>query len=138
MARVASRLSFVIFCMLVLFSLYSNARIINKEGDRLRFHPQQRLEEETEDQRVSKLRGLLPHVSVMGYFSDQRPDKYDIYLAEYALCPLLLVRTTQTTAKRPFVLADCGQSQRACFSDADYALFETFDHGLKLYRQKEK
>ena len=75
----------------------------------------------------------------MGYFSDQRPDKYDIYLAEYALCPLILVRAEKTGAKRPFVLADCGQSMEgACFRDADYALFQTFDRGLKLYRQKEK
>jgi hypothetical protein len=138
-AGLTSRLSLGVLCLIVLFSLYSNLRIINKEGDRLRFHPQQRLEEETEDQRVGKLRGLLPQANVMGYFSDQRPDKYDIYLAEYALCPLILVRTSKTAAKRPFVLVDCGQStEGACFSDADYALFETFDHGLKLYRLKQK
>ncbi len=77
-ARLTSRLSLGILCLIVLFSLYSNLRIINKEGDRLRFHPQQRLEEETEDQRVGKLRGLLPQANVMGYFSDQRPDKYHL------------------------------------------------------------
>ena len=123
----------VAFFLVVLFSLYSNFRIINKEGDRLRSHPQERLEEETEDLRLGKLRGLLPQVSVMGYFSDQRPDKYDIYLAEYALCPLILIMGART----PFVIADCGQAaEGVCFSDADYVLFKTFDPGLRLYRQK--
>ena len=141
MARLTFRLTFklriAILCLVVLFALYSSLRIINKESDRLRFHPEERTEEEIKDQSLSKLGGLLPRNAVVGYVSDlgSSTHSYDLFLAEYALCPLILVRA----AKAPFVIADCGRSADGiCFFDDDYALFKTFDHGLKLYEQKQK
>ena len=139
MARLTLRIKIVVFCLIGLFALYSNLRIINKEADRLRFHPEERMEEEAKDQSLGRLRGLVPLNGVVGYVSEQRSDmiqeSYDLFLAEYALCPLILVRD----AKRPFVIADCDRSvDGICFFDTDYVVFKSFDHGLRIYRQKQK
>ena len=55
--------------ILVLFGLYTNLRIVNKEVDRL--HGPGRLEEAVYDARLRPLKDMLPPDAIVGYVTDE-------------------------------------------------------------------
>jgi hypothetical protein len=134
---ISSREKILVLGLIIFVALYSNLRIINREIKR--FHTDGPMYEANRDKHFAKLNEMLPRNGVVGYFTDQKPDKnlalHDFFLAQYALCPLILVRD----ARLPFVIADCsGSSKGNCFIDADFVLLKDFDNGLRLYRQKQE
>lgn len=123
----------LLLCMVVPFAVYVNGRIINKEIDR--WKEPDRTEEARYEERLRPLEKALPEHGVVGYVTDERGSVYkklkDFYLAQYMLCPRLLVRD----ARYPYVIGiyyEIAEPDRS--ASRDLALIEDFGHGIELYR----
>ncbi len=132
-----SRPKIILATVILLFALYSNLRLIDKEMD-YRRHAN-RTAEKNRARDLDALREMLPKSGVIGYVSDQNPLESDAmrdhYQAEYALSPLLLVRD----AKAPYVIVNCRYStDGTCFVDREFVLVKEFGSGIRLYRQKQQ
>lgn len=127
-----SRIFLVAF--IILFTLYFNLRIIKHE---LRHHG-----EPTAFSHVrvfDTLKDLLPQKGVVGYVSDQNPTDsnamWEHYQAEYALCPLLIVRD----AKANYIIMYCHNSTDGnCSVNSGYVLVKEFNTGIRLYQQRKQ
>jgi hypothetical protein len=125
--------------LMILFALYSNLRAINREMKRF-FYTQERVYEQDRDRHFAKLKEMLPRSGLVGYVSDPAPEANqeamnDFYLAEYALCPLIVVRD----ATLPFVIAECKKTSNGnCFINPGSVPLKEFGNGLILYHQKQK
>jgi len=123
--------------ILVLFGLYANLRIVNKEVDRL--HGSGRFEEAVYDARLAPLKAMLPPDAIVGYVTDEGTDvlhrvKY-FYLTQYDLCPVLVVRGKNY----PYVIGgyyDIDSPRRT--ETADLVLLKDFGEGIELYRGRQQ
>jgi len=92
-----------VFAIVVLFALYSNLRIIDKEAHRLQ--NSWRSDEVDYEACLAPIKELIPEGATVGYVTDERMDplvksKY-LFLTRYALSPLLVVKG----GDHPFVIA---------------------------------
>lgn len=133
-----SRFSLVlVLCVIVPFAVYVNGRIINKEIERL--GGQDRTEEARYERRLQPLKELLPEHAVVGYVTDDGADfskkLKDFYLAQYMLCPRLLVRDIHY----PLVIGayyEMAQPDRT--ASQDLILIKDFGYGIQLYQGRER
>ena len=123
--------------ILVLFGLYTNLRIVNKEADRL--HGPGRFEEAVYDARLAPLKAVLPPDAIVGYVTDEEGDvrhrvKY-FYLTQYDLCPVLVVRGKSY----PYVIGGYYDIDNPRRTDAaDLLLVRDFGAGIELYRRRQQ
>jgi len=128
---------YVPLAILVLFGLYANLRIVNKEVDRL--HGPGRFEEAVYDARLAPLKAMLPRDAIVGYVTDEGTDilhrvKY-FYLTQYDLCPVLVVRGKNY----PYVIGGYYDIDNPRRTDAaDLALLRDFGEGIELYRGRQQ
>jgi len=128
---------YVPLAILVLFGLYANLRIVNKEVDRL--HGSGRFEEAVYDAHLAPLKAMLPPDAIVGYVTDENPDilhkvKY-FYLTQYDLCPVLVVRGKNY----PYVIGgyyDIDNPRRT--EGPDLLLLKDFGEGIELYRGRQQ
>ena len=133
-----SRISLVLLlCMVVPFAVYVNGRIINKEIER--WSEPARTEEARYERRLQPLKEFLPEHGVIGYVTDERVSLYkelkDFYLAQYMLCPRLLVRDIHY----PSVIGvyyEIAQPDRT--ASQSLTLVKDFGYGIELYQGKQR
>jgi len=121
----------------VLFGLYANLRIINKEVDRL--YGSGRFEEAVYDARLAPLKAMLPPDAIVGYVTDEDTDvlhrvKY-FYLTQYDLSPVLVERGKG----QPYVIGgyfDIHNPRRT--ETTGLALVKDFSEGIGLYRGRQQ
>ncbi len=124
---------YVPLVIVILFGLYTNLRIINKEVDRL--HGPGRFEEAVYDARLTPLKAMLPPDAIVGYVTDEEGDvrhrvKY-LFLTQYDLCPVLVGEGKNY----PYVIGgyyDIANPRRT--DAADLVLLKDFGSGIELYK----
>jgi hypothetical protein len=132
-----SRSKIVVVVVLLLFALYSNLRLIHKEIGHL--YRANHTVDINRARSFDALKKILPAGGIVGYVSGRNPPddeaNRDYFLAQYALCPLVLARD----AIAPYVIADCGhRTDGNCFVGSGFVIVQEFDGGIRLYRQKER
>jgi hypothetical protein len=134
--RLSAR-SYMLFGIVILFALYANLRIINKETERLQGPG--RMEEILYEARLEPLKKVLPKDAIVGYVTDESVDALHkinyFYLTQYDLCPVLTVKGTHY----PFIIGGYyGIGNPGGPETAGLVLVKDFGYGVQLYRGKQK
>ena len=131
-----SRTRIFLVAVIVLFALYANLRVVRYEIHHLYLAgPTAGV---SHVRVFDKMRESLPQRGIVGYVSDQNPTDsgtiWDYYQAEYALCPLLIVRN----AEAPYIIVNCQATDGHCFVNSGYTLVKEFSNNTKLYQQNKQ
>ena len=127
----------LVFIMVILDVLAGNVRNVRKELKR--FNNQKVENKETRHvRRFEKIKDLLPEQGILGYFTNREYSTDDdtrfFFLTQYALSPLIIVRST----KPQIIIADVSNSFNIIEFSNKYncCLLKNFGDGILLFRKR--
>ena len=127
----------LVFIMVILDVLAGNIRDVTKEFRQ--FYNQKAENKETHHVRqLEKLKDILPEKGIVGYFTNREyntvDDTMSYYLTQYALSPLIIVRST----KPQIIVADVNETFniKAFNSRYNCRLLKNFGDGILVFHKR--